>query len=90
MIELRSGYTILTKEGCKWCTKVKELLPQAHVIPCDDLLSDREGFFTKVDALTGKEYRMFPMVFFDKQFVGGYDETKFKVDTELTFDAVYF
>lgn len=90
MIELRPGYTILTKEGCKWCTKAKELLPQAHIIACDDRLSDSEAFFNEVDALTGKEYRMFPMVFYNRDFVGGYTETKYKVDTELTFDAVYF
>ena len=89
MIELRPGYTILTKEGCKWCTKVKELLPQAHIIACDEFL-DRDAFFNEVDVLTGKEYRMFPMVFFNGQFVGGYRKTKYKVDTELTFDAVYF
>ena len=43
-----------------------------------------------VDKLTGKEYRTFPMVFFNREFVGGYEEVKFKIDTELTFDAVYF
>ena len=32
MIELRDGYSILTKEGCKWCVKVKELLPNAHYV----------------------------------------------------------
>lgn len=90
MIELKPGYTILTKGGCKWCTKVKELLPQAHTIACDELLLDRDAFFNDVDALTGKEYRTFPMVFFNGQFVGGYNETKYKVDTELTFGAVYF
>ena len=90
MIELVNGYTILTKEGCKWCTKSKELLPQAHIIPCDDLLKDRDTFFSHVDKLTGKEYRTFPMVFYNKEFVGGFQEVKHKVDTELTFDAVYF
>lgn len=90
MIELRDGYTILTKEGCKWCTKAKELIPQAHFIPCDTLLADRSSFFKEIDKLTGQEYRTFPMVFFDKEFVGGYTEVKHKIDTELTFDAVYF
>ena len=90
MIELHTGYTVLTKEGCKWCTKAKELLPQAHIIPCDKLLEDRDMFFGHVDQLTGQEYRTFPMVFFNKEFVGGFKETKHKIDTELTFDAVYF
>ena len=90
MIELQDGYTILTKGGCKWCTKAKELVPQAHFISCDTLLEDRETFFAHVDQLTGEEYRTFPMVFYDKEFVGGYKEVKHKIDTELTFDAVYF
>ena len=90
MIELGDGYTVLTKEGCKWCVKVKELLPDAHLIQCDTLLEDRDAFFEEVDNLTGRAYRTFPMVFLDGQFVGGFREVKFKKDAELTFDAVYF
>lgn len=90
MIELQTGYTVLTKEGCKWCTKVKSLLTSACYISCDKLLEDKETFFKEVDALAGKQYRTFPMVFFDKVFIGGYEDVKLKIDTELTFDAVYF
>ena len=90
MIELQTGYTILTKEGCIWCTKVKELVTCAHYIPCDKLLENKETFFKEVDELTGKQYRTFPMVFLDKVFIGGYEDVKHKIDTELTFDAVYF
>ena len=90
MFELHRGYTVLTKEGCKWCTKVKELLPQAKIIACDEFLKDKTSFFDHVDTLTGKEYRLFPMVFFSNDFIGGYAEIKHKIETELTFDAVYF
>ena len=90
MITLQDGYTILTKDGCEWCTKAKELVPQAHFIPCDNLLKDRDSFFAHVDQLTGQEYRTFPMVFYDKEFVGGNKEVKYKIDSELTFGAVYF
>ena len=68
--------------------KVKELLPNALYIKCDTLLGD--AFFEEVDKLTGQEYRTFPMVFYNREFVGGYKDVKFKIDTELTFDAVYF
>ncbi len=54
------------------------------------MLEDRDTFFSEVDQLTGQEYRTFPMVFYNKEFVGGYKEVKHKIDTELTFDAVYF
>ena len=90
MFELQDGYTILTKQGRKWCVNAKVLVPNACFIPCDNLLRDKEGFFAHVDTLTGEEYRTFPMVFYNKEFVGGYKELKFKLDTELTFDAVYF
>ena len=90
MIALHDGYTMLTKEGCSWCTKAKSLIPQARIIPCDTLLENKESFFAEVDQLTGQEYRMFPMIFFNKEFVGGFKEAKHKIDTELTFDAVYF
>ena len=90
MIVLSDKYTILTKEGCKWCTKVKELVPEAKYIPCDEHLKDRDSFFEHVDALTGQSYRTFPMVFYGTDFVGGYVETKRKVENDLTFEAVYF
>lgn len=90
MIELRVGYSILTKQGCKWCEKVKELLPRAHYVECDTLLVHKDAFFEEVDKLTGEEYRTFPMVFYNREFVGGFKEVKLKIDTELTFDAVYF
>lgn len=87
MIHLLDGYTILTKKGCNWCTRAKELVPDAHVIPCDEFLEDRDRFFEHVDSLTGVKYRMFPMVFFDRQFVGGYTELKGRT---LTFEEVNF
>ena len=90
MISLSDGYTLLTKANCKWCTKAKELLPRAQVIHCDSLLQDRDGFFQEVDLLSGRQYRMFPMVFYNSMFIGGYSELKHKLDTELTFDVVHF
>lgn len=90
MFDLSDKYTILTKEGCKWCAKVKELVLDAKYIPCDEYLKDRDSFFEHVDALTGQSYRTFPMVFYGAEFVGGYVETKRRIDNELTFETVYF
>jgi len=74
---LRSMFTIYTKSDCVYCTKVKALLPDAVVIDCDDrLLQDRPGFLREMEARIGRPYRMFPMVFLDDQFLGGYEETK--------------
>ena len=90
MIELSDGYTILTKDGCKWCVKVKELLPDAKYIVCNIPPDAKEAFFKEVDALSGTAPRTFPMVFYNKQFVGGYVQTKNKIDAQLMFDSVYF
>jgi len=73
-------YTIYTKKKCKWCDEVKKLLPEATYIEPE--LND--AFFKKMDPKTNG-YRMFPMVFFEKEFVGGYKETKarlFKIEGE--------
>lgn len=71
-------YTVYTKKGCKWCVEVRKLLPEAAYVEPE--LTD--AFFAEMDPLT-KGYRMFPMVFEDGEFVGGYKETRarlFKVE----------
>ena len=89
-MELKNGYTILTKTGCKWCVKIKELLPDAHYIVCDIPPAAREAFFVEVDDLSGAQPRTFPMVFFDKTYIGGYEETRRRLECEYQFDSVYF
>ena len=94
MIQLKEGYTILTKQHCKWCEKVKELLPDAHFIPCDIPPAPskvRDDFFTNVDDLSGAQPRTFPMVFYNKKYIGGYVDTKkWLEDMTLTFDTNNF
>jgi glutaredoxin len=95
MIQLHDGYTILTKEICKWCVKVKELLPNAHYIVCDIPPAPsnvRDDFFAEIDTLSGGEKpRTFPMVFHNKIYIGGYNETKQRLDSiNLIFDTNIF
>jgi len=75
-------YVIYTKSKCKYCDKVKELLknvnPKPEIILCDEyLLNDKskENFLNKMASKIGEPYRTFPMVFFNDQFIGGYEET---------------
>jgi thioredoxin reductase (NADPH)/glutaredoxin 3 len=75
------GYTIYSKSGCTYCTKVKELLKILELpyvmINCDEyLLEDRDGFLAFIQERAGKEYKTFPMVFADGKFLGGFAETK--------------
>lgn len=76
-----NNYTIYSKSGCYYCTKVKELLqnenPTPIIINCDEyLFDDKEGFLQFIEKISGVSYRTFPMVFHKCKFIGGYNETK--------------
>jgi glutaredoxin len=80
-------YTIYSKSGCTFCTKVKKLLQEKNyafdMIDCDEyLLEDKAGFLEFIKEVAGKEYRTFPMVFRAGTFVGGFTETKKLIDIE--------
>ena len=84
-------YTIYSKSGCTFCTKVKNLLIEKNYafdfIDCDEyLLEDKEGFLKFIQERAGKEYKTFPMVFRAGYFVGGYNETKKLIDLEDAFN----
>lgn len=73
------GYTIYSKSGCVYCDLSKELLEyeQVTIVDCDSyLLNDREWFIRTMRIHCGRDYQMFPMIFHDGKFVGGYDDTK--------------
>ena len=86
-MELKIGYTILTKTGCKWCDKIKELLPSAHYILCSTNVASRDAFFKEVDALSGTKPRTFPMVFFNQQYIGGYEDTRKRLQCDYIADV---
>jgi len=73
------GYTIYTKSQCSFCVKSKTLLKAEPftMIDCDEyIIEDKESFLKFIENLIGKPYRMFPMIFFDGKFLGGFAETK--------------
>jgi glutaredoxin len=70
-------FIIYTKEGCGNCTKAKKLLEKEEtiVINCDDMLrTNRELFINDMKQKTGWERIVFPMIFIDSDFLGGYDD----------------
>jgi glutaredoxin len=76
-----SGYTIYSKSGCVYCNKSKHELNLHNLVPvvvdCDEyLLEDRAGFLEFIKSKAGKDYRSFPMIFYNGQFIGGYVELK--------------
>ena len=83
-------YTVYSKSGCTFCTKVKKLLLEKKFafdfIDCDEyLLEDKEGFLKFIQEKAGVEYRTFPIVFRAGYFVGGFAETKKLIDIEDVF-----
>jgi len=91
------GYTIYCKSGCINCTKAKKLLMEKKnffvEVNCDNVLTeDKEGFLLFISKIAKKEYKTFPMIFYNGDFIGGYTEIKENIETtekkELTFDEL--
>lgn len=74
-----NGYTIYTKTDCVFCTRVKELLRHDSplIIQCDSFLDDdKDEFLRQIATHTVYPYKLFPMVFYNNSFIGGFSETK--------------
>lgn len=74
-------YTIYSKSGCPNCKKVKELLETQKItftiIDCDEyLIESKSEFLNFIQELTSREWKTFPIVFNNDEFVGGYTDTK--------------
>ena len=94
-IEPKSNqYTIYSKSGCSYCTKVKELLKEMEqtfsVVDCDDYLLDwKKEFLLYIKLFADKEWKTFPMVFDGKKFIGGYHETVEHLEKTLDFNEEF-
>jgi glutaredoxin len=79
--------TVYSKSGCNDCEKVKMYLEDLvengqldcndiAVINCDvQLLTNREQFVSEMMKMTGKTMVVFPLVFVNGQFIGGFKST---------------
>lgn len=78
---LKTGFTIYTKNACIYCTKVKEYLDDLgyayETIPCDNYLLNggKDAFLEYMRGLIGTQWNTFPMVFHNREFIGGYNDT---------------
>ena len=85
---IKGQITVYSKSGCNNCSFVKRLLKEKNflfsVIDCDEyILEEKDEFLLFIQDLAGKEYKMFPMVFDDKKFIGGFNETNKYLDKYL-------
>lgn len=93
------GFTIYSKSGCPNCLKIKMLLKEKNlvflVVDCDEyILEEKETFLLFIQNLTKSKNEnrlLFPIVFNDKQFIGGYKETCEYIDKLLlSFEGITF
>ena len=87
-----NNYTIYTKSGCPNCTKVKKFLESENkkplIIDCDEwLIEDKPAFLEFIREKAGKECKTFPMVFYNGEFLGGFDETKIYKEKQDAFSV---
>jgi len=81
-----NNFTIYSKSGCINCRRVKDLLKnnnsEYEMIDCDDyLLEDKENFLLFIQSYSNVECKIFPMVFHNGKFIGGFNETKEYLDS---------
>ena len=76
----KTGFTIYGKSGCTNCLKTKVFLKEKNlifnVIDCDEyIIEDKPAFLSFIKEISGKDVKMFPIVFYEGQFIGGFNET---------------
>ena len=81
-IELPSnkGFTVYSKSGCPNCKLVKNLIKEKnffiHIIDCDEyLIENKELFLQFIESYSGKKHNVFPIVFYDENYIGSYTDT---------------
>ena len=85
---IKSGFTVYSKSGCINCNKVNALLKEKNlifsVIDCDEyIIENKEDFLLFIKEKANKEYKIFPMVFYDGTFIGGYSDSQVYIDKLL-------
>jgi glutaredoxin len=93
-VPIKGEFTVYSKSGCVNCNNVKKFLKEKNLlykeINCDEyLLECKEEFLEFIQNLCGKEQKIFPMVFDNKIFIGGYSETKKFVEKMLDFETLF-
>jgi glutaredoxin len=87
----QTNFTIYSKSGCLNCRKIKDLFKNQNIeyeiIDCDDyLLEDKENFLLFIQSYSKIEWKIFPIIFHDGKFIGGFNETTKYLDKLISFD----
>lgn len=87
-------YTIFTKSQCKYCSDIKILMDRENedveYILCDEMINtNRECFIKSIKQIINVENVTFPIVFYQGEYIGGYDDYKEMVK-QRCFDDLDF
>ena len=88
----KTGFVIYSKNECIFCSKVKMMLEECSLdfneIKCDKyILDDKSSFLSFMSEISMKTINTFPIVFYNNNFIGGYNETaKFVEKLQVKFD----
>lgn len=90
LVPFRNTFTIYSKSDCLNCKYVKLLLEDNEFkfieVDCDKFLSaNRDGFIERMKTLTDKEKIVFPIVFYNREYVGGFLETQKMITQMIDF-----
>ena len=84
-------FTVYSKSGCNNCVKIKNVLKEKNheynTVDCDEyIIEEKDNFLQYIEKLAEKELKTFPIVFFNKKYIGGYKETIDYIEKHLFFD----
>lgn len=88
----KNGFTVYSKSGCPNCLSVKKLIKEKHFlfkeINCDEyLIENKEVFLDFISSIAKVSCKMFPIIFYEGNFIGGLKETdEFIKKTLLSFE----
>lgn len=89
------GFTVYSKSGCPNCLVVKKNIKDKNFlfteINCDEyILENKEEFLQIIETMIGRNYKTFPIVFYEGKFIGGSNETtKFIEKLLLSFEEIF-
>lgn len=79
----KTGYTIYSKPECVYCEKAKQLIKGKEI----SIEKDYPAFIEFIHPYTKTDYRLFPMIFFDGEFIGGFEEARVHHERSRTYEC---
>jgi glutaredoxin len=78
---IEKGWTIYSISKCEYCDKSKLYLEsigeEINIINVDDVIKKKytkQKFLDHIYLMTGQNIKYFPMIFKDKEYIGGFKE----------------